>query len=54
MNDYAYRKEFGLSHKEFLKEPLDVYTANMQIMSVQAEIEGVKLRKLERQSKMNK
>lgn len=35
--DYEYRKEFGLSYKQFLNEPLQVYDVNMIIMGLRRQ-----------------
>lgn len=40
MQDYLYRKEFGLSYKDFLDEPLDEYSINAFIMTKIAEIQS--------------
>ncbi len=52
LNEYAYRKQFRLSYQEFLKEDFDVYSHNLQIMAVQADIDRAILRKSERQAKI--
>jgi hypothetical protein len=51
VNEYSYRKEFGLSYEEFLKEPWEVYLTNMEIMSIRADIERSYIRKMEREAK---
>lgn len=34
ISQYEYRKEFGLSYKEFMNEPHMIYNANVHIMNV--------------------
>ncbi len=51
LNDYAYRKEFGLSYKEFFDEPLEVYNINQEILSSISEIQRQKEKQLERDQK---
>ncbi len=51
LNSFAYRKEFGLSHEEFIKEPLEAYIINTDIMNIKAEIERRQQKQLERKAK---
>lgn len=51
IEQYAYRKEFGLSYGDFLKEPLEFYLVNKEIMAIIAEINRANIRKAERDTK---
>lgn len=50
LSEYSYRKEFSLSFKEFIEEPLDVYLINGEIMSIISDIQRRQQKKLERDS----
>lgn len=39
LNDFAYRKTFGLSEKEFLEETADSFLVNSEILGIIADIE---------------
>jgi hypothetical protein len=47
VREFEYRREFGLTHEEFLREPLDVLVANMTIMSERNKIEKAQQRMAE-------
>jgi len=51
INDYSYRKEFGLSQRDFEEEPLDVYYANNEIMSVISDIKRTETKRMEKKAK---
>ena len=50
VNQYYYRKEFGLTYQEYLDEPVDIYTANTTIMSIRNELEEAERRRAKRKS----
>ena len=51
INEYTYRKEFGLSYEEYLNEPLESYINNTKIMSILSDIRKAELRNLKRQAR---
>ncbi len=51
LSRYNYRKEFGLSYREFIEEPLDEFFINNEIMSVISDLQAREKKKLERSSK---
>lgn len=50
VNEYSYRKEFGLSKEEYLAEPLEDILINSHIMSTVNEMEKEKMKEAERKS----
>lgn len=51
LNEYYYRKTFGLSYEEFLSEPAEVYWLNVHIMNTINDVKQYQAAKLEKQSK---
>ena len=51
LGDYAYRKEFGLSYSDFIKEPVDEYLRNKEIMGIMSDIQRATQKRMERESK---
>lgn len=51
ISDYVYRKEFGLSYKDFLGEPYDAYQNNQLILEAIGDINRVQQKKLERSAR---
>lgn len=47
-----YRKEFGLSFKEFREEPLNEYLVNLEIMNIENQIDDIRAKQAERKAKM--
>ena len=45
INEYEYRHAFKLSYQDFLDEPLDVFTTNLNIMSIKNSIEAKQYKK---------
>ena len=50
LGDYSYRKEFGLSYFDFIKEPLEEYLRNKEIMGIISEIQRSNQKRAERTS----
>lgn len=48
INEYAYRKEFGLSKKQYLEEPMEDVVVNQEIMEILGEIAKAKQRLAEK------
>jgi hypothetical protein len=46
INQYRYRKMFNLSYSEYLKEPIDIYFANLKIAALENKIMGRRLKKI--------
>lgn len=51
LGDYAYRKEFGLSYTDFIKEPLEEYLRNKEIMGIINDIQRTVQKRAERTSR---
>ena len=57
MNEYTYRKEFGLTQTEFEDEPYETYVTNAMILGIMSkherEMEEKQKRKMKRGSKQH-
>lgn len=48
---YQYRKIFKLSYEEYMKEPIDVFYANLRIMDIISQLEKRESKRAKRASK---
>jgi hypothetical protein len=51
LNKYNYRKEFGLSYRDFVEEPLEEFFINNEVMSAIADLQARERKRLERNSR---
>ncbi len=40
LQEFEYRRTFGLTYKEYLEEPLENFIVNIEIMSIKNDIEA--------------
>lgn len=49
--EFIYRKEFGLTQEELMKEPIETFLMNMEIIQTRGKLEEEAMRKAERKAK---
>lgn len=52
LSQYQYRKMFNLSYREFMEEPIDIYSINNFIAGKYAEFEQRELKKSQQKARM--
>ena len=52
--EFFYRKEFNLSYKELLEEPMEKFQINLEIMRLRNLREKMEMQEIEKKSRRNK